>query len=396
VHALRRHSLPLIALALAYGCARDLSHAPTYYADVAPRIERSCLSCHAVGDGRPDLGSLDGARMHAAEMLSAVEHGRMPPGGIDRSGSCRTFVGPAPFTSDDVEVLRSWLDAGMPEGTARPPPPDLNAPSARFDRSLDLSLPLSPAVADEQRCFLVESGLAAETHLVGVEVRGAGALHHAMIFALPAGSAAEARVMDEADDAPGWSCPGTPLASSSLLFAWVPGSEVSAFPSSSGVRLQAGPLVVQLHQHGASASPDAHISLLLADAVEHELTMLPVAATDFVLAAGAARVALERSLLFSRARDALVFGVMPHLHAAGRAVSLSVEGGACLVDAPRYDFAWQEMAFYDTPIALAAGARLSLACVWDTRDRSSNLQWGESSDDEMCTVFLFVTDQSSP
>jgi hypothetical protein len=216
-----------------------------------------------------------------------------------------------------------------------------------------------------------------------------------MLFSLPGDSVAEARAMDEADTAPGWSCPGTPLASSSLLFAWVPGTEVSAFPKSSGVRLQPGPLVVQLHQHGPSAQPNVHISLLLADTVEHELTMVPIAATSFLLPQGAARVTLERSLLFSRARDALVFGVMPHLHTAGRAVSLSVEGGACLVDAPRYDFAWQEMAFYDTPIALAAGARLSLACAWDTHDRSSNVQWGESSDDEMCTVFLFVTDQPS-
>jgi hypothetical protein len=216
-----------------------------------------------------------------------------------------------------------------------------------------------------------------------------------MIFTLPGGSMAEARAMDEADTAPGWSCPGTPLASSSLLFAWVPGTEVSVFPKSSGVRLQPGMLVVQLHQHGPSAQPNAEISLLLADSVEHELTMLPVAATGFVLEAGAARVTLERSLLFSRARDALVFGVMPHLHTTGRAVSLSVEGGPCLVDAPRYDFAWQEMAFYDAPIPVAAGAGLSLACAWDTRDRSSNVQWGESSDDEMCTVFLFVTDQPS-
>jgi hypothetical protein len=142
--------------------------------------------------------------------------------------------------------------------------------------------------------------------------------------------------------------------------------------------------------------PNAQISLLLADQVEHELTMLPIAGTGFELPAGVAPVKIERTVLLARERDALVLGVMPHLHAAGRAARLSVEGGPCLVDAPHYDFAWQEMAFYEAPVRVAAGAPLALSCTWDTRDRTANVHWGESSDDEMCTVFLFATDVPAP
>ena len=83
---------------------------------------------------------------------------------------------------------------------------------------------------------------------------------------------------------------------------------------------------------------------------------------------------------------------MPHLHRAGRSVSLQAEPARCLVSAPRYDFDFQRVAFYREPFSLRGGTPLQLECVYDTRDRTRPTSFGETSDDEMCTVFLFVTD----
>jgi len=397
------HALIGAATLLSAACLADPARpgAPTWQADVRPRLARSCLPCHATEDaGRPSLATLADARQNAATMVFAVDAGLMPPGGLDRSGSCQTFLGPAPFTDDDRDVLRAWVEAGMPAGAGGDQPverdtalPGSDAP--RVDRTVELDLPLSATATDEQRCFLVDPGAGEPGYLAGVGIDGAGVVHHAMVFSLSAGAAATARALDRSDPAPGWSCPGVPEPASALLFTWVPGQDVAAFPPGVAAALPTGPLVVQVHQHGATSVATARLSLLILDDAPRTVRMLPVAQSGFSLPAGQPDVTVARTMPAPLEGDALVVGVMPHMHGAGRAATLSVQGGPCLADAPRFDFGWQEIAFYETPLVLQAGVRLSLTCTWDTRDRSAPVRWGESSDDEMCTVFLFVTDPGS-
>lgn len=392
----RQHLLlalgPLAAACL--GAPEPTSPAPTYGADVAPLLARSCLPCHAGAEeaaGAPALDTLEEARRHGEAMVFAVDGGLMPPGGIDRGGACQTFLGPQPFRAEDAEVLRAWVEGGMPAGEAPAPADAGAAPSVRADRIVEAALPLSPFAADEHRCFLVDLGPDAPGFLAGIRIDGGGVVHHAMVFAPPEPSAGAARALDAADAEPGWSCPGAPLGAGSLLATWVPGQHEAAFPDGAAAPLAPGPLLVQLHQHGASGVADARVSLLLVDDAPRSVRTVPVAVTDFLLPPGEADVAVVRTVPLPLDGEVLVLGVMPHLHGAGRAASLAVEGGPCLVDAPRFDFAWQELAFYEFPVPLAAGARATLSCRWDTRGRSTPTAWGESSDDEMCTVFLFVT-----
>jgi len=374
----------LTAIALA-GCTAG----PTTWEDVAPRLERSCLPCHAdPGADRPSFASLEDARAHAVAMRDAVTVGLMPPGGIDRSGACGTFAGPKPFDAADLQVLGAWIDAGMPAGPDRRETPPVRR-EVRVDRRLEVLLPLAAEDVDERRCLVFEDGPAAGEALAGVAVAGGGALHHAMVFTLPADEIEAARALDGADPRPGWSCPGNPLPSTALVFTWVPGTAEVALPDGAGVPLPGGPWVVQVHQHGRADGPGS-LTLLLREAIDHAVRVTPIAASGFRLPAGEERTVLDRPARLPFPGDALLLGVLPHMHRAGRRVALAVEGGPCLVDAPRYDFEWQETALYEEPVALPAGARLSLTCAWDTRGRTSPVPWGESTDDEMCTVFLLL------
>ncbi len=414
----RQHLLPaLTAAALSAlpggfacvggGSAGTSGAMPTYAEDVAPRLARSCVPCHAgeTSGGPPALTSLDDARRHGQAMVLAVEAGLMPPGGIDRSGACQTFLGPAPFLDEDAQVLRAWLDAGMPAGPAAPPPePPAPGPNVRADRTVQVTLPLSPLANDAHRCFLVPAAdlnlgdadlnLGEVGHLAGLRVEGGGIVHHVMVFGAADSSGAVARGQDGVDGEPGWACPGVPVGAGALVATWVPGQGVAAFPDEAAAVLPPGPLIVQVHQHGAAPVPvpEAKVSLFLVDHARWPVRTVPVAATDFSLPPGQDDVGIERTMPLPFDHDVLVVGVMPHLHGAGRAASSTLDGGDCLVDAPRFDFGFQELAFYETPVRVAAGARALLSCRWDTRGRSSPTTWGESSDDEMCTVFLFVTD----
>jgi hypothetical protein len=83
-----------------------------------------------------------------------------------------------------------------------------------------------------------------------------------------------------------------------------------------------------------------------------------------------------------------VYGVFPHMHARG--VRLVLRADQCLVDAPEWDAGWQEVAFYEEPVAVAAGTRLELSCTFDTRGAAGTTVWGERREDEMCMVFLLA------
>ena len=373
------------ALALA-GCA---GASPTF-ADVQPRLA-SCLGCHerATAD-RPSFATLADVRTNARAMLAAVDVGIMPPGGLDVSGACRTYRDLAPFTQEDRDVLAAWIDAGMPDGDASAGATGATAGDApRFDRSVGVDLPLSDDDGDVHRCHLVHVGAGS---LRGVHVDGDAGVHHAMIFALDEHGAALARAADARDAGDGWSCPSTPLVPSTLAFAWVPGRDTVAFPDGAGVPV-GDDVIVQIHQHGASSAL-VHLDLLLGHA-DDVVTVTPLALAGFSLPPDAAHVELARTLPLPFAPHTRILGVMPHMHQAGRAARVDVDvDGACLADAPRFDFQFQQVAFYEAPVDVDAGARATLTCAWDTRGRTSDTPWGESSDDEMCTVFLFTTTPS--
>lgn len=90
---------------------------PTYAADVAPILARSCVSCH--GPQRADKGlRLDSYQRTLAgdsygtvlipgdsslsALVSVLKYGTMPHGGVRLSAS-------------EIEVVSKWIDGGAPE-----------------------------------------------------------------------------------------------------------------------------------------------------------------------------------------------------------------------------------------------------------------------------------------
>ena len=57
-----------------------------------------------------------------------------------------------------------------------------------------------------------------------------------------------------------------------------------------------------------------------------------------------------------------------------------------------WDFHWQQMYVYDTPIRVAREeGSLTLTCTYDTTSRTEVVRWGENTDDEMCLAYFYVT-----
>jgi hypothetical protein len=388
----------IAALWLAACGGRGEGTAPTYGADIAPMLNRSCAPCHSGADpSLPDLSNVTGARANALAALAAVRAGRMPLSNIDKSGSCQTFQGPAPLTAAEQDLLSEWTSSGMDEGPAAVP---WQAPSLSGAIEASLPEPYTPRPSDaepldDHRCFLVDAALAHDTWLTGFEVEpGVPALvHHVLLFSTTSDAdVAAARALDSADPLPGWACFGSPgIDGATLAAAWTPGQRVVELPSGSGVALPARPLIVQLHYRvgDGTQSDQTRFRFRLADTVTQPLRFVPVAAPDFALPPGAPDYRYQQQVPLSFDPHATLLGVFPHMHLLGTSLHLSSQD-TCIVDAPRWSYGHQELALYREPFQLGAGAQLTLTCTWDTVGRTSVTTWGETTSDEMCMAFLLL------
>src|SRR4249920_120615 len=94
----------------------------TFTEDVAPIVFAKCASCHRPGEAAPfSLLSYDEVKRHGRALAVAVTSRAMPP--WKAVGGDFSYSGDRRLTEAQIETLKDWVAAGMPEGDpARLPP----------------------------------------------------------------------------------------------------------------------------------------------------------------------------------------------------------------------------------------------------------------------------------
>lgn len=415
---------PLVALVLAASCSPafvpgedggassaqtdggrvDDGEPITWYGDVEPIVQRSCLGCHVEGGIGPfSLESYEMAKTYAPEIRAHVRARVMPP--WMPSDDCSPLRDSRRLADDEVETITGWVEQGTHEGDpADHEEPTVRAGLSRVDLELEMAEGYVPNedLDDDYRCFVLDPALTEDRFITGIDILpGQRALvHHVLLF--PA-SAADAAALDAAEPGPGWTCFGGPGTDSiAALGAWAPGTPPSDYPEGTGVRLAAGDVVVmQVHYHldNAPPAPDrTRVQLRLESSVEQVATMFPLFHDGFAIPPGSQGysdgMSIDIGLLGQVAPNARLHGVLPHMHTLGRRIRFGVEGASdiCLVDIPAWDFHWQQAYFFEEAggVGLTGGGSLVLECTWDN-PTSSTVRWGEGTNDEMCLVYLYVT-----
>jgi mono/diheme cytochrome c family protein len=374
----------------------------TFYKDVLPITQVHCQGCHqASGIGPFPIVTYDDAKAAAAAMSGAVQSRTMPP--WMPSPSCQSFRNPRTLTQDQIDTIYSWADDGAPAGNVSdaPPPPPMQVGLSWIDRTLGGGSAYTPntAVTDDYHCFVLDPALATDQTLVGYDITpGVRAeVHHVLVYA---GSLSEAQAKDAATPEVGYTCYGGPgLSSTTLVAAWVPGSGATTFPTDTGVPIKAGSgLVMQIHYNLANGATPDQSSLQMQFArqpISRPATITPIAQTKFTIPPMSTGYTASKTLTLPAAST--LWGVAPHMHMLGRDAQLqatTADGqSSCLIDIPKWDFHWQQLYFYDSPsgITLAAGTRLTYSCTWDNPGPNP-ISWGESTTDEMCITYLYVTE----
>jgi len=384
--------------------------APKYYEDVAPLINRNCTGCHREGGIAPfPLTSYDEVRPHASEIASATAERKMPPMPVDNSGQCNTYSNARWLSDDEIGLLGRWAKLGTPAGDPSKAPPLPEAPAALTDpdATLDIGTSYTPSDAsghDDYRCFVVPSPVDALRYVTAYQVFPGQEreVHHLIVYQ-PANNeqAAAAHALDDAASGAGYPCFGGAGVDASPVAMWAPGAGAIDLPAGTGVPLAAHrELIIQIHYNldNGSAPDRTKVALKFASTPPIRGEYLAMLDLELRLPPGQAHV--ESMATSPLAPGSLkIYGAMPHMHTLGRTMRVELEdNGAskCLVDVDRWDFHWQNAWWYSEPLSIEKPSSLSIRCGYDTRDKSEVVTWGESTSDEMCISYLYITTSDKP
>jgi hypothetical protein len=381
----------------------------TYAEQVRPILARSCVPCHSQGQIAPfSLESYERAKPFSSLIAKATRARTMPPSVIDNSGSCHTFRDVPWLTDDEITLLERWHQDGAPEGdTSLPAPPVKQLPKLTGDVKTIRTPGYVPSteLPDDWRCFVIDSPFTEKTFITGFDTIPGDqkTAHHMVVFyPMDDGSGLISRVLDQLEEGPGYTCFGSPGVPATILAAWAPGGGATHYPDKLGIEVQPGrPLIVQMHYNTVAAEVPGEDSTQIdlqvqADGItpgvftqilDLEMNLPPGDKDAREIVAGNIGTKLQKS------GPLQIYGVFPHMHELGRTQRFTYEQDgkeSCLVDVPRYDFHWQRMYFYDKPIEIDAHTPLKLDCRFDTTTRSEVTKWGESTQDEMCVMGVFI------
>src|SRR4029079_8280592 len=105
--------------------AADNARQVTFSKHIAPILQAKCQECHQPNSIAPmSLISYKETRPWARSIKQRVASRQMPPWHIDPSVGVQRFKNDMSLTSDQIDTIVRWVDAGAPEGD----PKDLPAP----------------------------------------------------------------------------------------------------------------------------------------------------------------------------------------------------------------------------------------------------------------------------
>jgi hypothetical protein len=368
---------------------------------VLPVAQRSCLGCH--NDDAPTFSMArysDELASRAKLIAEYTEMRVMPP--WKPSSDCNHYQGERTLTAEEIALFAAWSEGGALEGDpADAPVVEEPRGLERVDASLAMSEPYLPApdpgAEDDLRCFVYDPQLTSDRYMVGYEVRPGEprVVHHAV---LSIADAAEADVLDAADEGPGYDCFGGTMAPSAVVVAgWVPGMRANLYPTGTAIPLAADKrLILQIHYNTRRAGPlpdSTSVDLQLADAPPTDpAAIVGMFNTEF--AVPPLTDAFTSEIVVPVPQAGRLWAALPHMHLLGQRIRVDLlradNSSTCVIDIPDWDFDWQQLYFLQQPLQVKPGDSVRLSCTWNN-DTDSVVTWGEGTGEEMCLSYFYAT-----
>ena len=389
----------------------------TYTGGVAEILAKNCVTCHRQGGVRSQtpLDTYAAAAPLASTIKFYTENRLMPPWYADNSGSCGSFRDALWLSDEEIDLLGAWADEGAPLGApteeVHEPPPlaSLPEPTTTVEMTNNYFPVASDDFAqDDYRCFVVDPEIQTTQYLTGFEVvpGNINIVHHVLLYRMTTSSGDSLAVQkDAAEVGEGYTCfggPGLPEEDYELVGGWAPGTGAVIFPDNSGIEIAPNhKMVMQLHYNfeDANQSDKTALRLKLEDTVTNQGYMRIVSDGSLSLLPGENEVShsyfVDASWLTQGNYQVNFWGLVPHMHQRGVSIKTEIvdELGntTCINNIPYWDFNWQWFYFYTESVPLLPGERVKLTCVYDTSADTSQVTFGEGTNDEMCVLVMYGT-----
>ncbi len=392
---------------------------PTYSNEVSRIFQAKCQSCHHPGDIAPfSLMTYKDTKQWAGAIKSAVVAKKMPP--WKPLSGCGDFKDVRQLSDAEIATVSQWVDAGAPEGNPADLPPAINFSDGWSLGEPDLIINADedyapPKDKDMYRCFTVPTALRGDRYISAIDVHPGNRklVHHVITYTDPDGAS---KALDDKEPGPGYISFGGPgYTNYGMLGGWAPGARPFFNPDGVGLKLPKNSRIVfQVHYHPCQTSTCGQSSpnnekdrtqigvYFSRTPVTKNLTYLPLVNQSFTIPAGNNHYKVAAS--FTTPIAAHIVNITPHMHLLGREISVDMTllgktTSDCLVNINDWDFRWQGTYSYQDPVALPAGAKVSLTTYFDNSAANINnpnsppkpVRWGEATTDEMALAFLGFT-----
>ena len=382
----------------------------TYNGQIAPLLNRHCVSCH-----RPDAVAPFSLSTYAevrarARLVAGVTRRRVMPPWKPAHGVAR-FLGERRLGEEEIDLIQRWVAAGAPEGDPdrAPEPPSWPDGWLRGTPDLvvtmDVSYRLPAEGEDVYRNFVVPVPTTRAQFVKAIELQPATTrgIHHARILVDRSGSA---RRLDAADPVPGYDDRHVDRARppDGHFLGWAPGTVPGEVPDRLAWRLEPGTdLVLKTHlvPRGEPTPVQVSVGFFFADTVPAAMpAVVQLGSQTIDIPAGASTHVVEDR--YRLPADVDLLAIYPHAHFLARSVEANaiLPGGAVrpLIRIDDWDFAWQDEYRYVEPVRLPAGTVVGMRFVFDNSARNPNnpsrpprrVRFGPRSTDEMAELMLQV------
>lgn len=406
---------PALGAALFGAGPKRKAPAPTYAKDIAPILDKHCVTCHSETNIAPfSLVGYDNAKKWSAMMVDVTHSGYMPP--WKAKTGYGEFRDDPSLTDQEKALIGQWQQAGAPEGNATeiPPPPTIT-PDWRMGKpdlivGPDLPTPIPADGPDFYRDYLIDPRITAPTWVRIIDFRPEqqGTVHHINPSLLGKDDAAKCSKLkfDHPEDHSWNQETVEDFNTYNSLGFWSTGAPPFVSPDNTAFLIKPGDnimLDVHYKTKGKATSEQVRVALYFEkDPPKDEMKTQIVASNGIYLEPGApsTRVYAVGEKL---EKETTLYAVWPHMHYDGRTFKAWVKYPAgyskplvCIDD---WDPDWQLLYYLKTPMVLPVGAQIFVTGTYDNsanNPRNPNsppraIEGGPSSKDEMLFFELFQT-----
>lgn len=386
----------------------------TFTSDVAPILQRNCVTCHRPGEVAPmSLMSYKEVRPWAKSIREVVVERRMPPWFADPgygefSNDCR-------LSQKEIDTIVAWVDGGVREGDPREMPPatkftegwTIGKPDIVFSMTEEYKVPAEGVIP--YKFFVVPTNFTEDKYVQLAEIRQGNRqlVHHIIVDVRypehgpvpPAGELTPERretIRQQGST--------TVRDSDGRLVGWAPGEAPLILRPGHAKLIKAGSvLIFQVHYttNGVAGTDRSSVGLIFSKVpVEKRVITAGAAARALAIPPGDPNYEAQGTFAFKE--DSHIDSLHPHMHMRGKDFEyrLIYPNGASkvILKVPRWDFNWQLTYFFKEPVAAPKGSQIECIAHYDNSvknkfnpDPTRMVQWGPQTWEEMMIGYLDYT-----